>query len=105
MTKTSAAVATSPAELASSAAASSRARRGDLISPVVLRGTLRAAEYGVITFIGFVVAALYVGDHEDVLSAHYLATLALTGLVAVSIFQLMGLMRRGCSPRSRARCR
>ena len=66
------------------------ATRG-LISPVVLRGTLRATEYALITFLGFVVAALYVGDQEDVFSSHYLATLGLTGLVAVSIFQLMGL--------------
>jgi Undecaprenyl-phosphate glucose phosphotransferase len=66
-------------------------RRAGLISPVVLTGSLRIAEYAFLTFIGFVTAALYVGDHEDVLSFHYLVTLALTGLIAVSIFQLMGL--------------
>ncbi len=90
MTKTSAVAATSPASL-SACGATPAGAAADLISPVVLRGTLRAAEYAVITFLGFVVAALYVGDHEDVFSSHYLATLGLTGLVAVSIFQLMGL--------------
>ncbi|MGQ0673222.1 MAG: undecaprenyl-phosphate glucose phosphotransferase [Hyphomicrobium sp.] len=66
-------------------------RRGDLISPVVLSGSLRAAEYGMITLLGFVVAALYVVDHEDVLGAYYLATIGLTGMIAVTVFQLFGL--------------
>jgi Undecaprenyl-phosphate glucose phosphotransferase len=57
----------------------------------VLRGSLRAAEYAVIAFLGFVAAALYVGDHEDVLSAHYLATMGITGAVAVALFQMLGL--------------
>lgn len=88
MTKTTAAL-TAPALLANDTAAGRRG--GDLISPVVLAGSLRAAEYALITFLGFVIAALYVGDHEDVLSSHYLAAIGLTGLVAISIFQLMGL--------------
>jgi Undecaprenyl-phosphate glucose phosphotransferase len=88
MTKITAA-ATNPGTVAAEDAR--RARHGELISPVVLTGALRAAEYLAISVLGFIVAALYVGDHEDVLSPHYLATLALTGAIAVGTFQLMGL--------------
>ena len=91
MTEIAAAVAVRSGNLASSDFNTREARRAGPISPVLLRGTLRAGEYAAMALLGFVIASFYVADVEEVTSLRYLSTLGLTGLATIVIFQFLGL--------------
>jgi Undecaprenyl-phosphate glucose phosphotransferase len=71
----------------------SYANKSGLISPVVVRGTLRLLEGLLVGFIGFVIAALYVD--EPSVNAHFGYGLAhaAVGLLTVISFELFGLYR------------
>ena len=57
------------------------------LSPRVFAGLVRAAEFALVSGIGFLIAYLYVADFFR----QYAAALALAGLAAVTVFQALGL--------------
>ncbi len=63
------------------------AARTGRISPRVFAGLVRAAEFGLVAGLGFLIAYLYVADFFR----QYAAALALAGLAAVTVFQALGL--------------
>jgi Undecaprenyl-phosphate glucose phosphotransferase len=69
------------------------ADRSSLISPVVLAGIVRALDFAVIAGMGLGIALFYVGDleHHDV--TRYATSVAMTALIAIGFFEVMGLNR------------
>ncbi|HZT47775.1 MAG TPA: undecaprenyl-phosphate glucose phosphotransferase [Hyphomicrobiaceae bacterium] len=63
------------------------AARAGRISPRVFAGLVRAAEFGLVAGLGFLIAYLYVADFFR----QYAAALLLAGLAAVTVFQALGL--------------
>ena len=61
------------------------------VSPVVMQGLVRLADYGVVTVIGLSIAVLYVNEPDVAHDPRYLAVIASTGLVTLLSFEMLGL--------------
>jgi Undecaprenyl-phosphate glucose phosphotransferase len=62
-----------------------------LMSMVVIRGAVRACDIGIICLLGFAVAAFYVDEPAVIGSTYYMAAIAMTAVVTVAGFDLLGL--------------
>jgi Undecaprenyl-phosphate glucose phosphotransferase len=96
MLKTTAALAAKPSQSAAvlpmpRLAESRRSVNSSLISPVVVRGVVRGADFALAAAIGVAIAALYVSEPAVAANPRYLATVGVTSLAAVGVFQLLGL--------------
>ncbi|HMN37593.1 MAG TPA: undecaprenyl-phosphate glucose phosphotransferase [Hyphomicrobium sp.] len=61
------------------------------LSPVVVRGIVRIAEFALVTFTGFLIAIAYVDESAILASARYMGAIALTGAATATAFELLGL--------------
>ena len=90
--RASAAAATAPIPLHRARLADTRtSSKSSSISPAVVRGVIRLADYCVVVVLGLVIAHMYINE-TGVLSNHrYIAAVFLTGLALVATLQLMSL--------------
>lgn len=68
--------------------------RNSLISPVIVRGSLRVVEYLLVALSGLLIAALYVPSQDLWTSSQYVFALAGTALLNLMVFEALGLYRR-----------
>ena len=61
------------------------------VSPVVMRGLVRLADFLVVTVLGLLIAVLYVNEPYVAQDPRSLAAIALTGLATLVSFELLGL--------------
>jgi Undecaprenyl-phosphate glucose phosphotransferase len=61
------------------------------VSPVVMRGLVRLADFAVLTGLGLLIAVLYVNEPFVAQNPRYLAAIGLTGLATIVTFELLGL--------------
>ncbi len=78
---------TAPPRLADSGVAA----KASGISPVVVRGCVRLADFLVVTLLGLAIAALYIDESYVASNPRYLAAIALTGFATVGVFELLRL--------------
>ena len=62
-----------------------------LMSMVVIRGAVRASDIAIIFLLGFVVAVSYVDEPAIIGSTYYMAAIAMTAVVTVAGFDMLGL--------------
>ena len=67
------------------------AGRTSSISPIVVRGCVRLADFAVVTLLGLAIAALYIDDTYVTSNPRYLAAIFMTGIVTVGVFELLRL--------------
>nr|HPG88433.1 undecaprenyl-phosphate glucose phosphotransferase [Hyphomicrobium sp.] len=67
------------------------ADKSSIISPVVVRGLVRAADFVVIVLLGLAIAHLYVDELRVLSTPRYLAAILITGAAVVATFELLGL--------------
>ena len=67
------------------------ADRSSVISPAVVRGLVRGADFAVVVLLGFAIAYGYVDEVDTVSRPLYLESVLLTGFALVASFQLLGL--------------
>src|SRR5688572_27563994 len=66
-------------------------RRASAISPVVLIGLVRAADFAVVVLTGHLLAMLYLGDPAVATDLLYNVVIVLAGLATMLAFDLLGL--------------
>ena len=67
--------------------------RQSTLSPAVVCGTMRCADFLVVAFLGLAIAQLYVTDIVVLQNSIYIFATALVGLTTVAAFELLGLYR------------
>ncbi len=67
------------------------AGRTSSISPVVVRGCVRLADFLVVTLLGLAIAAMYIDEAYVASNPRYLAAIFMTGFVTVGVFELLRL--------------
>ena len=67
--------------------------RASLISPAVLRGAVRAFEFGLTALIGLVVALAYVAEANILTATSYPMALLAVSVATVITFELLGLYK------------
>ena len=61
------------------------------ISPVVLRGFVRLADFLIVTVLGLAIAHLYIDETGVLENPRYITSVLLTGIALVAAFELLGL--------------
>ena len=61
------------------------------ISPVVLRGIARLADFAIVTALGLIIAHTYIDETGVLENPRYITAVLMTGLATVAAFELLGL--------------
>ena len=61
------------------------------ISPVVVRGLVRLADFVVVAAVGFAIAVLYINEMYVANNPRYLSAILATSVATIVIFELLGL--------------
>lgn len=80
-------VALRPAKLADARFAD----KSSSVSPVVVRGMVRLADFTIVTLLGLLIAQTYVDEAGVLYNPRYLTAVALTGVATLLTFELLGL--------------
>jgi Undecaprenyl-phosphate glucose phosphotransferase len=67
------------------------ADKSSMISPIVVRGLVRLADFVVVTMLGLVIAHMYINETGVLSNTRYLLAVALTGIALVAVYELLGL--------------
>lgn len=67
------------------------ADKSGAISPVVVRGIVRATDFAIIVLLGLAIAHLYVDETTVLKSTRYISAILITGFALVATFELLGL--------------
>ena len=67
------------------------ADRSSVISPVVVRGLVRVAEFLLVSILGLVIAHVYINETGVLANTLYITAVLLTGAALVAVFELLGL--------------
>ena len=69
------------------------ADRSSLISPIVVRGCVRLADFAIITVLGLVIAGAYINEGSVFAAPRYVVATPIIAAVNVFVLQLLGLYR------------
>jgi len=65
--------------------------KSSLVSLVVIRGAVRACDFAIVCLLGLAVAAVWVDEPVIIGNAYYVSAIAITALVTVAAFDILGL--------------
>lgn len=61
------------------------------VSPVVVRGLVRLADFAIVTSLGLLIAHIYINEAGVLFNPRYLSAVAITGMATLASFELLGL--------------
>jgi Undecaprenyl-phosphate glucose phosphotransferase len=67
------------------------ADKSSVISPIVVRGMVRVADFVLVTTLGLVIAHMYINETGVLGNPRYITAVAMTGAALVASFELLGL--------------
>jgi CoA-binding domain len=67
------------------------ADKSSVISPLVVRGLVRIADFVLVTLLGLVIAHMYINETGVLGNTRYISAVLLTGVALVATFELLGL--------------
>ena len=67
------------------------ADKSSVISPVVVRGVVRVADFLLVTILGLVIAHMYINETGVLENTRYISAVAMTGAVLIATYELLGL--------------
>jgi hypothetical protein len=65
--------------------------RLSIISPTVLRGAVRLADFAIVTALGLMIADLYINETGVLGNARYITAAGMTGVALIAALELLGL--------------